>query len=353
MKRQFKKAILILFILIILPVKAFASSNIELFVNGSFVNSDVEPIIENNRTLVPVRVISENLGYEVKWNEKTESVSINGNNKNIVMTINSSTSFVNNKKFTLDTPAKIINNRTFVPVRFIAESLGTNVDWDNENRVVVVGNGYEKIKGFKKVKVQRVVDGDTLIVDYDGKDEKLRMILVDTPETVHPRKPVECFGKEASNYTKKTLSDKYVYLQKDVSDRDRYGRLLRYVWLERPSSNNPSNDEIKSKMFNAILVKEGYGKIATFPPDVKYVELFRKLDRSAYEQNKGLWACTENKNEVTKTNTNSSGKIKGNKNSKIYHLPNGANYNKLSEKNTIYFNSEKEAIEAGYRKSKN
>lgn len=94
------------------------------------------------------------------------------------------------------------------------------------------------------------------------------MILVDTPETVHPRKPVECFGKKLLIILK-TLSDKYVYLQKDVSDRDRYGRLLRYVWLERPSSNNPSNDEIKSKMFNAILVKEGYGKIATFPTRCK------------------------------------------------------------------------------------
>lgn len=192
------------------------------------------------------------------------------------------------------------------------------------------------------------------------------MILVDTPETVHPKKPVEFYGKEASNFTKSKLTNKTVYLQKDVSDRDRYNRILRYVWLERPKSNNPTNEEIKKNMYNAILVKDGYGKIATFPPDIKYVELFKKLDRSAREQNLGMWSVegenftpekntSENKKEeAIKSNPNiESGKIKGNKNSKIYHLPNGANYNKISEKNIIYFNSEEEAINAGYRKSKN
>lgn len=359
MKKIFKNIFLILFfVLILIPTKTFANSDIELFVNGKFVESDVEPTIENGRTLVPVRIISETLGYKVTWNERSQSVKISGNNKNILMPINSKSAKVNNQKIELDVAAKIINNRTFVPVRFIAENLGTTVDWDTENRVVIIGNGYDKIKGFKKVKVTRVVDGDTIIVNYNGKDEKLRMILVDTPETVHPRKPVECFGKEASNYTKKSLSNKYVYLQKDVSDRDRYGRLLRYVWTKRPNSNEPTKEEIEKYMFNAILTKEGYGKIATFPPDVKYVEIFRELDQSARKNNKGLWNCSNNKKEVkdtnkSKTKPKNNSKIKGNKNSKIYHLPTGANYNKLSEKNIVYFNSEEDAIKAGYRKSKN
>lgn len=367
MKNKLKHIIFLALVLIIYPINSYAKEDIKLFVDGNFVKSDVAPFIENNRTLVPVRIISENLGYNVTWNGEKQTVTISGNNKEILMPINSTKVTVDKKKKTLDVPAKVSNNRTFVPVRFIAENLGTTVDWDNKDKVVVVGKGYTKsTNSFEEAKVTRVVDGDTIIVNLNGKDEKLRMILVDTPETVHPKKPVEFYGKEASNFTKSKLTNKTVYLQKDVSDRDRYNRILRYVWLERPKSNNPTNEEIKKNMYNAILIKDGYGKIATFPPDIKYVELFKKLDRSAREQNLGMWSVegenftpekntSENKKEeAIKSNPNiESGKIKGNKNSKIYHLPNGANYNKISEKNIIYFNSEEEAINAGYRKSKN
>lgn len=370
--RKRQNIILLLFMFLLVPINTFANSDISLFIDGNYVKSDVAPIIENGRTLVPVRIISENLGYKVSWNARKETVEIDGNNIKINMPINSKSAKVNNKKVKLDVPAKIIQNRTFVPVRFIGENLGTTVDWDDSARTVIVGSGYQKsTNNFEKATVTRVVDGDTIIVNLNGNDERLRMILVDTPETVHPKKPVQCFGKEASDYTKEQLSNKTVYLQKDVSDRDRYNRLLRYVWLDRPFSNEPTDAEIKKSMYNAILVKEGYGKISTFPPDIKYVELFRELDRNAREKNKGLWACDEykenkNVNNISKTTSTSkdkktpantstvqNGKIKGNKNSKIYHVPGGASYDKLSEKNTIYFNSEKDAINAGYRKSKN
>ena len=218
---------------------------------------------------------------------------------------------------------------------------------------------------FDEAKVIRVVDGDTIHVLFNGQKYKIRMIGVDTPETVHPNKPVEFYGKEASNFTKKSLSNKTVYLQKDVSETDRYGRLLRYVWLSRPSSNEPDENEIVDKMYNAILVKQGYAQAYTYQPDSKYSHIFTRLQHKARENNLGLWSSgnvelkqdeqsTSNvsgKSEYT-ADTTENGKIKGNIKSKKYHIPGSRSYNKISEENVIYFNTEQEAIDAGYVRAK-
>lgn len=145
----------------------------------------------------------------------------------------------------------------------------------------------EKVS-FEKVTVTKHVDGDTVYIKrQDGTEEKLRFIGVNTPETKHPTKGVEFYGKEASNYTKKELSGKTIYLEKDVSDKDRYDRLLRYIWLQEPTEINEK--EIREKMFNARLLLDGYAQVSTFPPDVKYQDIFLKLQEEARESNKGLW----------------------------------------------------------------
>jgi micrococcal nuclease len=130
--------------------------------------------------------------------------------------------------------------------------------------------------GREKVKVERVVDGDTFEVEIGGKKEKLRLIGVDTPETKKPNTPVMYYGKEASDYTKKRLEKKTVELEWDVDKYDQYKRLLAYVWI---------GDEL----FNRTLVQEGYARIATFPPNVKYVDLFKKDQEEARKKEKGLW----------------------------------------------------------------
>ena len=210
---------------------------------------------------------------------------------------------------------------------------------------------------FQSATVIRVVDGDTAIVNVDGSEFKLRFIGVDTPETVHPSKPVEYYGKEASNFTKDILFEgREIYLEKDVSDLDRYGRMLRYIWLELPEDQeNPSDFDIENKMFNAILVKNGYAQVSTFPPDVKYQDRFVELERIAKGNDLGLWEdggqSVENEN-ATESISIQNGKIKGNKNSMVYHMPDGLYYNSVSENNTIYFETEEDAINAGYRKAK-
>lgn len=141
---------------------------------------------------------------------------------------------------------------------------------------------------FEEATVVRVVDGDTIHVEINGEKKKVRLILVDTPETKHPRKPVEFYGKEASAYTTHELDGKTVYLEKDVSDTDRYGRLLRYVWLDIPEGKDLEKD-LREKCFNAKLLLQGYANLYTFPPDVKYVDYFRFFEKSAREAGLGLW----------------------------------------------------------------
>lgn len=146
----------------------------------------------------------------------------------------------------------------------------------------------KKTPDFEEATVVRVVDGDTIHVEINGEKKKVRLILVDTPETKHPRKPVEFYGKEASAYTTHELDGKTVYLEKDVSDTDRYGRLLRYVWLDIPEGKDLEKD-LREKCFNAKLLLQGYANLYTFPPDVKYVDYFRFFEKSAREAGLGLW----------------------------------------------------------------
>ncbi len=146
---------------------------------------------------------------------------------------------------------------------------------------------------LQKAKVTKIVDGDTVYVKFEnGQEKKVRLIGVDTPETKHPEKGVQHYGKEASNYTQSKLYNKSIYLDKDVSDTDKYGRLLRYVWIESPAS--AAEKEIKTKMFNAILVLNGYAKASTYPPDVKYSQYFVSFQEEARNAERGLWGKQQN-----------------------------------------------------------
>lgn len=135
---------------------------------------------------------------------------------------------------------------------------------------------------LEEVTLVRVVDGDTLVVRFDtGEDEKVRLIGINTPESVAPnsyRTKNTKEGEEASKYVKTMLEDvDTVYLQSDTSDRDKYDRLLRYVWLDIPDDVY-NKSEIKEKMLNAILVEDGIAEVATYEPDTTYADLFEELE---------------------------------------------------------------------------
>jgi micrococcal nuclease len=122
-------------------------------------------------------------------------------------------------------------------------------------------------------RVERVIDGDTIKL---SSGERVRYIGIDTPETKHPKKPVQYFGKEAYEANKKLVEGKKVRLEFDVQKRDRYGRLLAYVYV----------DDV---FVNAWLVKNGFAYSYTYPPNIKYQELFVKLQKEARENKRGLW----------------------------------------------------------------
>ncbi len=129
-------------------------------------------------------------------------------------------------------------------------------------------------------KVTKVTDGDTIHVQIGETDEVIRLIGINTPETVDPRRPVQCFGKEASNRMKEIVGGKIVRLEYDDSQslRDAYDRLLAYVYLE------------DGQMVNRKMVAEGYAYEYTYLRPYKYQKEFRELQRLADTSERGLWA---------------------------------------------------------------
>lgn len=215
--------------------------------------------------------------------------------------------------------------------------------------------------------VMRVIDGDTVIVDIDGEEERLRLIGIDTPESVDPRQPVQCFGIEASNYTKTRLTNQTIYLERDASqgEYDAYNRLLVYVWLD------------ETTLFNYAIIADGYAFEYTYRLPYRYQSLFKEAQRNARSSNNGLWSpstCNGNvQTQITATIRNQSptsttmptatmtaseraypcmiGQIKGNPDSMIYHVPSGQSYAQTRNRRIVCFGNESAAKLAGYRKA--
>lgn len=129
--------------------------------------------------------------------------------------------------------------------------------------------------GSEETEVQKVIDGDTVKL-ADGRI--VRYIGIDTPETGAGRRKVECFAKEAAERNRELVEGKRVRLEKDVSETDRYGRILRFVYLD-------------GVFVNELLVKEGYATAFPYPPDLTYREVFREAERTARASDSGLWGA--------------------------------------------------------------
>ena len=149
----------------------------------------------------------------------------------------------------------------------------------NQNSTSSSNSAQTELKGKEKVHVDRVVDGDTFVAKKsNGEQIKVRLIGVDTPETVKPNTPVQPYGKEASNYSKQHLNNKDVYLEYDKEKEDRYGRTLAYVWLDEKT------------MYNEELVKKGLAREKYFSPNGKYRSTFEKDEQQAKKDKVNLWS---------------------------------------------------------------
>lgn len=188
----------------------------------------------------------------------------------------------------------------------------------------------EKKPNTEKGKVIEVIDGDTIVVLLNGSKERVRLIGIDTPEVGRP------YFEEATQKTAELILGKTVRLEKDISERDKYGRLLRYVYLG-------------NIFINAELVRQGYAYAYTYPPDVKYSNYFLKLQREAIEKGVGLWSLSSQ--ESTKEKSERV-KYVASKKRAPFHYPWCRWAKQISPHNLQTFSSREEAIQAGHRPCK-
>lgn len=229
------------------------------------------------------------------------------------------------------------------------------------------------------VTLDRAVDGDTLKVIYEGKSQSVRLLLIDTPETSHPKLGVQPLGNEAKQYTKQLVEKaSQIELEFDVGpNRDKYSRLLAYVYVD-------------GVMLQESLLEKGYARVAyIYPPNVRYVDEFEAIQNKSKKQGLGIWkyenyaqedgfhpseykdSSSSTSSTSANTNTSSSGTaassgsnsstspnnsctIKGNinaKGEKIYHTTESRNYQSTNPE--VWFCTEEEAVAAGFRAPKN
>jgi micrococcal nuclease len=215
---------------------------------------------------------------------------------------------------------------------------------------------------YKYYPIVSVVDGDTVKLNIDGQTETFRLIGLDTPETVNPRKTVQCFGVEASNKAKELLYGKKVRIETDPTQGtyDKYNRLLGYVYTE------------DGLFYNKYMIEQGYAHEYTYNIPYKYQIEFKNAQKQAQANKAGLWSPNTCNGDTTTekitttptitptaTNTTSSCMIKGNISSskeKIYHMVGCGSYNQTvidESKGEKWFCTEQEAISAGWRKALN
>lgn len=201
------------------------------------------------------------------------------------------------------------------------------------------------------VELVRVVDGDTIKIVYDGQEQNLRYLLVDTPETNHPRLGKQPYGDEAKARNSELINSGKLSIEFDVGERvDKYGRLLAYVYVD-------------GKMVQETLLEEGLARVAyVYPPNTRYVDQLQALQQIAQNKAVGIWSLEnyaqedgfhpEKKESDAKVNPSQGCNIKGNIGSsgKIYHTPDSPWYEKTKPEEM--FCTEEEAKEAGFRAPK-
>ena len=144
-------------------------------------------------------------------------------------------------------------------------------------RVALLALLFAGCGGAGSARVERVVDGDTIVVRLDGRSERVRYIGVDTPESVKPGERVQCFGKAAAAENRRLVEGRAVRLSYDAEARDRYGRLLAYVWRG-------------DLLVNAELIRLGYGKPLEIAPNLAHAAQLRRLASAARRERRGLWS---------------------------------------------------------------
>lgn len=183
----------------------------------------------------------------------------------------------------------------------------------------------------KEAQIIKVVDGDTVTVSIDGMNETVRIIGINTPETVDPRKPIECFGQKASDKAKEVLTGKTVQLEPDITqgELDKYNRLLRYIWFENGAVD-----------FGAMMIQEGYAYEYTYGTPYAYQAKYKEFQKEAEQNKRGLWEDNACPNQ---TNTSESSTAPQNKSTNSNTPQSAAIYSNSGDKDCPDFKTHAEA----------
>lgn len=241
MKKNFRKilTLTLAIIMLLMPADALAKRHQKrdiplngIIVNDHIVFSDVAPYIKNSRTYVPIRFIAEELGFDVKWDAKTKKVTMTDGESTVELTIGSKTMLVNGKKVKLDAPAEIKDQRTFVPLRAIAEAFGKKVEYSNDYRAVCIGDDVRFNKNYRVVYYYDTID--PVITDYEINIVTYRMIVN---------------GEEKRFETVEELIDVILddFEQYKLTGKSQYGLKVYKESVQLVDANTYNNNYIKQK----------------------------------------------------------------------------------------------------------
>lgn len=393
--------LLSLLMLISLAMPAQAAAPVKLWVDGNYVKSDVEPFIKNNRTLVPLRVISENLGIDVEWNNEARQVYLLKEDIVIAFEIGKAEYGYGDISKPLDVAPNIYNNRTFLPLRAIAEIFDKNVDWDNTNRTAIVGDGYTApadplsgnriisvdggdLSGYResnvkvdigfgnreywaytneygqlvKVTADRIILQDDINEPVNSRgryyNDEAKVPGTESPNLDEGHVIADSLGGVSNAYNitpqNATLNrhGDQAYMEKSIRDAILNGgsctNFVATITYPNTQTQIPSHYEYKY-VLNGNQVVDSFDNVN---PDV--VNKPQDTANPKPQTSEKVVVNPSRDQEFTADTT--QGIIKGNKKSKIYHVPGGASYNRISVKNVVFFNSEADAQAAGYRRAK-
>ncbi len=328
------------------PLKAAQSPAgvADIYVNGNLLTTKAQAG-QGGHWLVSSAPFAAALNARFTYNRSTKTISVQRGKLRFSCKVGEARAVINGNTSRLPTTCQQANGQSLVPLRPLAQAMGATTGWQAHAQIITVST-----QQMVRTQVMKVIDGDTLEIRWNNRNERIRLIGVDTPETVHPRIGEEPYGREASNFSKSQLTGKQVLIELDVEPRDKYGRLLGYLYFT------------DGTFFNASLMNQGYAQMMTYPPNVRWVDLFRALQTSARTQARGLWGLPSEvvtvPDRTMPSNYNAKSGcanplIKGNINSKkekIYHVPGGDYYN-ITKPEQLFCN-EQEALNAGFRKSK-
>ena len=214
MKRKSLVNVILLVVLLMLPSNAHAQVPVKLWIHGDYVSTDAYPYIEKGRTLVPLRVISESLGYDVNWDQGTRQVTVEKNGKSIQLVINSNQVLVKDssgeRTITIDVAAGISNDRTFVPLRAVAELFGETVNWDGKYRTAIVGEGYSADNSIEKITDDYVQGVKQELEKILHQQARISYDPYEFQFSIHPIGDMADFYREIRFYP--YLDDEFVYL---------------------------------------------------------------------------------------------------------------------------------------------